>query len=411
MEAIVAADHTARIAILRARRRPDTAAKECSLIHPYLQDEQNSHLESAWALAAGILSETAATVDESGRFPRESVQALAAAGLPGLCIPKELGGSGESMRTFAAVVEELATACPSTAMIYVMHVTAAQAIASSATLEQRDELLREMAAGRHLTTLAFSETGSRSQFWAPVSRLESDGNGGFTTSASKSWVTSADHADSYVSSAQRPGAESPLESTVYLVRRGADGVRTAGHFQGLGLRGNDSSPVAIEQLHVAAGALISPQGEGANTMLQVVLPWFAIGICRAAVDRTAQHMQSTGFAHTGTSLRDLPTLRARLADMSVRLAQSRALLGYTLDVIESGSEVAPLFVLQSRLSSIEAATDVTDLAMKACGGAAFSKQVGVERFFRDARAGWVMAPTADHLRDFVGRALTGLPLF
>jgi alkylation response protein AidB-like acyl-CoA dehydrogenase len=153
-------------------------------------------------------------------------------------------------------------------------------------------------------------------------------------------------------------------------------------------------------------------------MLQVVLPWFAIGtaamangICRAAVDRTSQHMQSTGFAHTGTALRDLPTLRARLADMSVRLSQSRALLGYALDVVESGSEAAPLFVLQSRLSSIEAATDVTDLAMKACGGAAFSKQVGVERFFRDARAGWVMAPTADHLRDFVGRALTGLPLF
>ena len=176
--------------------------------------------------------------------------------------------------------------------------------------------------------------------------------------------------------------------------------------------------MAIERLHVASDALISPQGEGATTMLQVVLPWFSIGtaamangICRAAVDRTSQHMQTTSFAHTGTSLRDLPTLRARLADMSVRLAQARALLGYTLDVIESGSEAAPLYVLQARLAAIEAATDVTDLAMKACGGAAFSKQVGVERFFRDARAGWVMAPTADHLREFVGRALTGLPLF
>ena len=388
------------------------------MTHPYLHDEQNSHFGSARMLAAGIVSDNAAAVDESGQFPGANLEAIADAGLLGLCVPAEAGGSGESMRTFAAVVEELATACPSTAMIYVMHVTAAQAIASSATLEGRDGILREIAAGRHLTTLAFSETGSRSQFWAPVSRLESDGNGGFTTSASKSWVTSADHADSYVSSAQRPGADSPLESTVYLVRRGDAGVRTNGAFRGLGLRGNDSSPVAIEQLHVAAGSLISPQGEGANTMLQVVLPWFSIGtaamangICRAAVDRTAQHMGATGFAHNGTSLRDLPTLRARLADMSVRLSQSRALLGYTLGVIESGSETAPLFVLQSRLSSIEAATDVTDLAMKACGGAAFSKQVGVERFFRDARAGWVMAPTADHLRDFIGRALTGLPLF
>ena len=56
-------------------------------------------------------------------------------------------------------------------------------------------------------------------------------------------------------------------------------------------------------------------------------------------------------------------------------------------------------------------SDVTDLAMKTCGGAAFSKQLGLERIFRDARAGWVMAPTVDHLLEFSGRALTGLPLF
>ena len=388
------------------------------MLHPYGIDPNHDALAAAHQVAESALAPNAVAVDREARFPTEGLQALGEKGLLGLCVDAAHGGRGESPRVFAAVAEELAGADASAAMIYVMHVTGAQAIASSPTLAQRDEILREIAAGRHLTTLAFSETGSRSQFWAPVSRLESDGNGGFTTSASKSWVTSADHADSYVSSAQRPGAESPLESTVYLVRRGTAGVRTTARFHGLGLRGNNSAPVSIEHLHVDGADFISAQGEGATTMLQVVLPWFAIGtaamangICRAAIDRTANHLQSAGFTHTGTQLRDLPTLRARLADMSVRLAQSRALLGYTLRVIESGSETAPLFVLQSRLSSIEAALEVTDQAMKACGGAAFSKHLGVERFFRDARAGWVMAPTADHLRDFVGRALTGLPLF
>ena len=318
---------------------------------------------------------------------------------------------------FAAVVEELAAACPSTAMIYVMHVTAAQAIAASGVFEKRDEVLRDIAAGRHLTTLAFSETGSRSQFWAPVSRLE-ESDGGYRTSASKSWVTAADHADSYVSSAQKPGAASPLESTVYLVRSKAPGVRITARFDGMGLRGNDSSPVALEQIEVKKGDLISGMGEGANTMLQVVLPWFSIGtaamangISRSVVTRTADHLTGTGFQHDGTKLRDLPVLRARIADMSARTEQSRALLGLTLAHVEGGSEVAPLYVLQSRLAALEAVLAVTDLAMKACGGAAFSRQVGVERFFRDGRAGWVMAPTADHLREFIGRALTGLPLF
>ena len=62
------------------------------------------------------------------------------------------------------------------------------------------------------------------------------------------------------------------------------------------------------------------------------------------------------------------------------------------------------------MAALQTAWQVTDLAMKTCGGAAFSRHLSVERFFRDARAGWVMAPTVDHLADFLGRALAGLPL-
>jgi len=127
-----------------------------------------------------------------------------------------------------------------------MHVSATQAIATSSILASRDSILSEIAAGRHLTTLAFSETGSRSQFWAPISKLE-ESNGDYLTSASKSWVTAASHADSYVSTAQKPEATSPLESTVYFIRTSAEGVRTTSSFNGLGLRGNDSLPVSLER--------------------------------------------------------------------------------------------------------------------------------------------------------------------
>ena len=137
----------------------------------------------------------------------------------------------------------------------------------------------------------------------------------------------------------------------------------------------------------------------------------ANGIARAAVELTARHLQGATFAHLGSALRDLPTLRARVAEMSVRTEQARALLGRALAEIETASPAAPLYVLQTRIASVQAACDVTDLAMKACGGAAFSKQLGLERLFRDARAGWVMAPTVDQLLDFAGKALTGLRLF
>lgn len=298
-----------------------------------------------------------------------------------------------------------------------MHVTASQAFVASETVANREILLRDVAAGKHLSTLAFSERGSRSQFWAPVSQLREEGDG-FVTSANKSWVTSANHADSFVSSAQKPNASSPLESALYVVDPNSPAVNISGGFDGLGLRGNDSTPVEIVDLPVTSGDLLTAPGEGATMMLQVVFPWFAVGtsamahgVCVASVGATQRHLSGSGFSHSDSKLRDLPNLRARLAEMSCRTEQSRALLGYTTREMLAPNEQTPLYVLQSRMAALEAALFVTDLAMKACGGAAFSRHLGIEQMFRDARAGWVMAPTVDHLHDFVGKALTGLPLF
>ena len=221
-----------------------------------------------------------------------------------------------------------------------------------------------------------------------------------------------------MSSAQAPRASSPLESTLYLVRKGSKGVRISGPWHGLGLRGNDSAPVSIEGLAVGKGDLLTEPGKGADGMLQVVLPWFAVGtsamahgLCRAAVAATAGHLGAAGFEHAGTKLRDLPTLRVRLAQMSVRTEASRSLLGRTVASMAAPTPETPLLVLQARAAALEAALEVTDLGMRACGGAAFSKHLPLERVFRDARAGWIMAPTVDHLQEFVGRALVGLPLF
>ncbi|MCB0418769.1 MAG: acyl-CoA/acyl-ACP dehydrogenase [Bdellovibrionales bacterium] len=373
-------------------------------------------IEKAAAIGREISAPAAADVDEKARFPKESLKALADQGFLGLCLPKEFGGAGEAPRTFAAVVEELAQYCGSSAMVYVMHVAASQSIVASTQYADKSNVLKEIGSGKHLTTLAFSEKGSRSQFWMPCSKLQAHGDA-FSTTAEKSWVTSAGHAQSYVSSAQSPTAGSPMESTLYLVDRTTKGVETVAPFNGLGLRGNDSAPVQMNNVSIQAGELLTENGKGADMMLQVVLPWFVVGtsamahgLCRAAIGATAAHLTGTGF-DSGSKLRDLPNLRARLARMNMRTERSRALLGLTVAMMEQPTAETPLYVLQSRLSALETAVEVTDLAMKACGGAAFSKHLGIERQFRDARAGWVMAPTVDHLEEFVGRALTGMELF
>lgn len=376
-------------------------------------------VKKARVISEGIARDHSTEVDKLGRFPAESVQELAKQGFFGLTLGTDVGGQNQPPKVFAAVVEEIAQNCASTAMIYVMHVAGSQAYAASTTFAGKSELLKKMAKGEHLTTLAFSEKGSRSQFWAPVSQLtQSESGKSFSITAQKSWITSATHAHSFVSSAQCPGANSPLESTIFMVKREAIGVHAAGNFDGLGLRGNDSLPVTYEGVKVSLDELLTAQGQGSKMMLEVVLPWFIVGtsgmshgLALAAIKATSGHLSDHSFTNTGSSLRDLPNLRMRLGDMSTRTEASRALLGFATALMENLDAATPLFVLQARASALTTALEVTDLAMKACGGAAFSRHLGVERHFRDARAGWVMAPTVDHLQDFIGKAMTGLPLF
>jgi alkylation response protein AidB-like acyl-CoA dehydrogenase len=97
--------------------------------------------------------------------------------------------------------------------------------------------------------------------------------------------------------------------------------------------------------------------------------------------------------------------------MRIKCDAAAALLDDTVSAIESGRADTMLRVLESKAAASETANEVLDTAMRVCGGAAFRKDVGVERYFRDARAHGVMAPTTDVLYDFIGKAVCGLPLF
>ena len=113
----------------------------------------------------------------------------------------------------AAALDEVAQRCSSTAMVYLMHLCGvASCVAAS---EKTASYLQAAARGEHLTTLAFSERGSRSHFWAPVSRA-APANGSMSLNALKSFVTSAGHANSYVVSTLAANATQPVESTIYL---------------------------------------------------------------------------------------------------------------------------------------------------------------------------------------------------
>jgi alkylation response protein AidB-like acyl-CoA dehydrogenase len=381
-----------------------------------LNDEQQQVVATAATIADADIRPQAATVDQTAAFPRHSIAALGAGGLLGLTIPAEYGGLGHGLRTMAATLDTVAQRCASTAMVYLMHLCGVACYVAAPA--RTHPFLREAAAGRHLSTLAFSEKGSRSHFWAPVSRATGDGTGAVRLNASKSFVTSAGHADGYVVSTLAPDAAAPLESSIYLVLGRDAGLTVEGAWRGLGMRGNASAPMTLADVAVGSDRALSKPGKGLDMMLGVVLPAFqvgtaavAVGLAEAAVQATIGHVTHARLEHMNSSLADLPTLRAQIARMRIETDRARAHLGAVLDSLEAPGPATQLMVLEAKAAATEAAVGVTDMAMRTCGGAAFAGAHGIERMFRDARAPIVMAPTSDQAYDFIGRALCGLEVF
>lgn len=381
-----------------------------------LNEHQMQIVEKAKKLGQEVLGKYAREVDEKGRFPTESIKALQEAGFMGLIVSTSYGGWGEGPRTFAAVVDTLAQYCGSTAMVYLMHICGTAAIQAYPPVHG-DRILRDIVAGRHLTTLAFSEKGSRSHFWAPVSQARQ--NGSFhIVSCEKSWVTSASNADSYILSTKAPEARGPMEWNMYFVLATTPGIKVEGPWDGLGLRGNDSAPVTFQNASIPMDQRVCEPGAGFNAAFQHVLPWFqignaaiSVGLAEAAIQSSIQHAIQTQFQHLGTNLASLPNIRANLAKMRMEVDACRALVAKVAEKMEKPDATTVLGVLECKAACNEMALRVTELAMRTCGGAAFSKHLTVERNFRDSRAGAVMAPTSDILYDFIGKALIGMDLF
>ena len=379
-----------------------------------LDNQQTRIVAQVAAIAEQSIAPHAQRVDKDRAFPKESVAALGEAGLLGLTVPSAFGGLGQNLRTMAAALEEVSQRCSSTAMVYLMHLCGVASYAAAS--EKTASYLQAAARGEHLSTLAFSERGSRSHFWAPVSRATA-ANGSMSLNALKSFVTSAGHANGYVVSTLAANATQPVESTIYLVLANDSGVSVSGAWEGLGMRGNASAPMTLENVTVGDDRALTAQGKGLDLMLGVVLPAFqvgsaavALGIAEAAVQATTQHLTRTRFDHLNSSLAELPTLRARLAQMRIETDRARAHLVGVLDSLAAPGPSTQLLVLEVKASATEAAVEVTDLAMRTCGGAAFAGAHGLERMYRDARAPIVMAPTTDQAYDFIGRALCGLEL-
>jgi len=369
-------------------------------------------------LSQEMLRASADSIDQSRRFPRENLQALGKAGVLGLMIPAQYGGADGGLAELSQVLEEQAQSCASTAMVTLMHFCATAVIAAKGGDTLKQEILPACARGELVTTLAFSEAGSGGHFYAPVSEVRQNG-GKKSLSAAKSFVTSAGEADSYVVSARKAGAAAPTETNLYLIAKNAAGLSTQGRFQGLGLAGNASAPMSLTDVAIDDDARLGPEGSGFQSMLEVVLPHFQIGVASVSMGlaKTAHQtivgrMGARKYEHTGgAALASIPRVQFLVAEIALAVNSGEAYLRETIRKALAADPAAMLDVLGVKVVAADACLAAVSRAMTLGGGWAFGRRGGLERIFRDAQAAAVMAPSSDVLKDFIGKASLGLPLF
>lgn len=365
-----------------------------------------------------VLGLRADQTDQSRQFPRENLIDLGKAGVLGLMVPTEYGGAGGTLAEMSLALETEGQNCASTAMITLMHFCAMATIAAKGSDALKKRILPAAARGEHLGTLAFSEAGSGGHFYMPVSEVRIDGTGK-ELSASKSFVTSAGEADSYVVSTRKAGAGGPTDVDLYLVPKGAAGFASQGRFEGLGLAGNASAPMSLNKVAVNEDMRVGAEGNGFQTMLEVVLPTFQIGvasislgIATAAFQTIAVRVGARKYEHAGgAALASIPRVQFLVAEMAIELNAARGYLVETIRKALRGEPTAMVDVLGIKVKAAEACLAVVSRAMTLGGGWAFGRRGGLERMFRDAQAAAVMAPSSDVLKDFIGKACLGLPLF
>lgn len=367
--------------------------------------------EVAIGVAAPRVEET-----DSGVWPAEALRALQAA-LGGLVVPREDGGSGLGLRALAGVCEAVGEVCASTAICFGMHHVASAVIGAKPTERQRKEFLRPIAAGEHLTTLALSEPGTGAEFWLPQTRLTSDGDG-WLVNGEKSFVTNGSKADSYVLSTVAADPEAPIgEFSCVAVWAESPGLTWHGSWDGIGMRGNSSLAVRLDDVAIGDDALLGAPGDQIWYVFEVVAPYFLtamagtyLGVAQAALAEATEHLKRRRHGHTGRSISSEQVVQHRLGVLWAKMQATRRLVYWAAEESDTGGPDALPALAAAKAQVADAAVEITNEAMTLVGGMGYRDRTPIERHLRDARAAHVMSPTTDILRTWTGRALLDVPL-
>jgi isovaleryl-CoA dehydrogenase len=392
-------------------------------------DSLDAFRETVSDFAKREIAPHAASVDADNAFPSESGgvdlwRSLGAMGLLGITAPPEHGGLGMGYSAHCVAMEELSRASGSVALSYAAHSNlCVNQIARNGTDEQKARFLPDLCSGQRVGALAISEPGAGSDAVGMQlkAELKKTGDGGgsskYVLTGSKCWITNGVKAKTLVVYAKTSPEKGARGITAFVVDREAPGVKgrltSAQKLDKMGMRGSDTCELVFDGVELDADADVLGEVDGGAKVLmsgldyeRLVLASGPVGLMQAALDVACPY--SAQRRQFGQAIGSFQLVQAKLADMYVDCAASRALVGRVAR--DADARRLPAAKLRADcaaaiLLAAESATRVCLQAVQVLGGNGYTRDYPVERLARDAKLYEIGAGTSEMRRLIIGREL------
>lgn len=379
-------------------------------LHP-LSDEHRMLRDAARDFAQKEIAPIAAEFDESGEFPHDTVKKMGALGFMGIEAPEQYGGAEMDSLAYVLAVEEISKADASHGVIMsVNNSLYCHGILHFGTEEQKRKFITPVASGAAIGAYSLTEPQSGSDAASMRSRAVRDGDF-YVLNGRKSWVTSGPVADYIVVFMMTDPEKRQKGITAFLVEGNAKGLTRGRKEPKLGIRASATSELLFEDCRIPIENRLGQEGEGFKIAMTVLdagrigIAAQALGIAEAAYEATRQYAgQREAFGQTIGSFQGIGF---KIADMKTRIEASRLLLYNAAAAKQNAKQSGKRYSMEScmaKLYASETAMYVTHQAIQIHGGMGYSRELPIERYFRDAKVTEIYEGTSEIQRLVISRA-------
>jgi len=357
-------------------------------------------------VATRELAPVASESESTATFPRELFRTLGGLGLLGLPFAEEYGGANQPYEVTLQVMEELSKAWMSVGVSVSVHYLSCFGLANFGTTEQRERWLPAMIGGDLLGAYCLSEPHSGSDAAALITRATRDGDD-YVVNGTKAWITHGGIADFY-SAMVRTSDDGAKGITCLLVPGDAAGLSSATPEHKMGANASPTAQMIFEDVHVSADRVMGAEGGGFTVALAALdagrlgIAACAVGLAQAALDAAVAYAAER--KQFGRPIIEFQGLAFMLADMATAVAAARALYVDAARLKDAGLPFG-MQAAMAKLAATDAAMKVTTDAIQVLGGAGYTQDFPVERYFREAKALQIVEGTNQIQRMVIGRAL------